>query len=167
MLDIWAYSPFLFAIQCKTLYFLWCSNSLCFRIFTASMLGKIEGRRRNGCQRKRLLDGTNNSIDEFEQAPGDGGQGSLVSWGLWCLKESDTTKWLNKNNCLHLAGISKSALAILWSWSSLHTSEAIYLWLPFGESRQIHPQCDAKCPQNDSQIKMRFPKIAIFKPAVH
>ena len=164
---MWAYSPFLFALQCKTLYFLWCSNSLCFRIFTASMLGKIEGRRRNGCQRKRWLDGTTNSIDEFEQAPGDGGQGSLVSWGLWGLKESDTTKWLNNNNCLHLARIFKSALAILWSWSSLHTSEAIYLWLSFGESRQIHPQCDAKCPQNDSQIKMRFPKIAIFKPAVH
>ena len=42
---------------------------------------------------------------EFEQAPGDGeGQGSLVCYSPWGLKESDTTEQLNNNkysfNCL-------------------------------------------------------------------
>ena len=33
---------------------------------------------------------------EFEQAPGVGdGQGSLVCYGPWSLKESDTTEQLN------------------------------------------------------------------------
>ena len=34
------------------------------------MLGKIEGGRRRGRQRMRWLDGITNSIDEFEQTPG-------------------------------------------------------------------------------------------------
>ena len=36
------------------------------------MLGKIEGRRRRGQQRMRWLEGITDSMDEFEQAPGDG-----------------------------------------------------------------------------------------------
>ena len=33
---------------------------------------------------------------EFQKAPGvDDGQGSLACCSLWCLKESDTTDWLN------------------------------------------------------------------------
>ena len=33
---------------------------------------------------------------EFEQTPGDSeGQGSLACCSPWCLKESDTTEWLN------------------------------------------------------------------------
>ena len=41
------------------------------------MLGKIEGRRRRGRQRKRWLDGITDSTD-IEQTPGDGeGQRSL------------------------------------------------------------------------------------------
>ena len=43
------------------------------------MLGKIEGRRRRGQQRGRWLDGIIDSMDKFEQTPGDGeGQGSLA-----------------------------------------------------------------------------------------
>ena len=43
------------------------------------MLGKTEGTRRRGQHRTRWLDGTTNSMDVSEQAPGDGeGQGSLV-----------------------------------------------------------------------------------------
>ena len=43
------------------------------------MLGKIESRGRKGKQRVRWLDGITDSMDEFEQALGDGeGQGSLA-----------------------------------------------------------------------------------------
>ena len=43
------------------------------------ILGKIEGRSRSGQQRMRWLDGITDSVDEFEQALGDGeGQGSLA-----------------------------------------------------------------------------------------
>ena len=63
------------------------------------MLGKIEGRRRRGRQRMRWLDGISDSVDEFEQTPGDGeGQGSLVCCSPWSNKDSDTTEWLINNN---------------------------------------------------------------------
>ena len=54
------------------------------------MLEKIEGRRRRGCQRMRWLDGIIDSVDIFEQTPGDGeGPGSLVCCSPWDCKESD------------------------------------------------------------------------------
>ena len=60
------------------------------------MLGKIEGSRRRGRQRMRLLDGITDSMDEFEQAPGVGdGQGSLACYSPWGHKELDTTECLN------------------------------------------------------------------------
>ena len=34
---------------------------------------------------------------EFEQTPGDTGQGSLVCCSPWGHKELDTTEWLNNN----------------------------------------------------------------------
>ena len=62
-----------------------------------SMLGKIEGGRRRGCQRMRWvlchhqLDG-----HEFEQALGVGdGQGSPLCCIPWGHKESDSTERLN------------------------------------------------------------------------
>ena len=51
------------------------------------MVGKIKGRRRRGRQRMRWLDG---SIDSMDM--GLGGQGGLVCYGSWGLKESDTTE---------------------------------------------------------------------------
>ena len=43
------------------------------------ILGKTEGRRRKRQQRARWLDGITDSVDtEFEQAPGEGGEGTLV-----------------------------------------------------------------------------------------
>ena len=58
------------------------------------MLGKIEGRRRRGWQRMRVLDSITDSMDmnEFEQAPGDcGGQRSLACCSPWGYKGSDMT----------------------------------------------------------------------------
>ena len=62
------------------------------------MLWKIEGRRRRGRQRMRWLDGITDSTDEFEQTPGNRGQGSLMCCSPWGRKESDTTEWLRNNN---------------------------------------------------------------------
>ena len=60
------------------------------------MLRKIEGRRRSGWQRMRLLDGNHLNGHEFEQTLGDSeGQGSLACYSSWGLKESNTSKWLN------------------------------------------------------------------------
>ena len=64
----------------------------------ALMLGKIEGRRRRGWQRKRWLDGITDSIDAhgFGWIPGVGdGQRGLSCCGSWGHKESDVTEWLN------------------------------------------------------------------------
>ena len=61
------------------------------------MLGKIEGRRRRGCQRMRWLDGIINSMDmSLSKLRGVGdGQGSLVCCSPWGHKELDTTEQLN------------------------------------------------------------------------
>ena len=61
------------------------------------ILGKIEGRRRRGQQRTRWLDGITDSMDMFEQASGDEGQGSLACCTPWDCKESDTNEQLNNN----------------------------------------------------------------------
>ena len=63
------------------------------------MQGKIEGRRR-GWQRMRWLDGITDLMGhEFEQAWGHGeGQGSLVCYSPWGLKEVDMTEGLTNNN---------------------------------------------------------------------
>ena len=64
------------------------------------MLGKIEGKRRRGWQKMRLLEmvGWHHRLEghEFEQAPGVGdGQGSLASCSPWGHKELDMPEWLN------------------------------------------------------------------------
>ena len=58
------------------------------------MLGKIEGRRRRGQQRKRWLDGITDSVDVSLSEVGDG-QGGLACCDSWGHKESDTTERLN------------------------------------------------------------------------
>ena len=61
------------------------------------MLGKIEGKKRNGQQRMRWV-GWHHQLDgyEFEQALGVvDGHGGLVCCGSWDSKESDTTEQLN------------------------------------------------------------------------
>ena len=59
------------------------------------MLGKIEGRRRQGQQRIRWLDGITDSIDMSLGPEVSDGQGGLLCCSPWGLKESDTTEWLN------------------------------------------------------------------------
>ena len=57
------------------------------------MLGKIEGRRRGGCQRMRWLDGTTNAMDmnlgKLWEMVRD--REALVCCSPWGCKESDTT----------------------------------------------------------------------------
>ena len=57
------------------------------------MLGKIEGRRRRGCQRMSWLDGVTDAMDvRLGQTSGDGeGQGGLVCCSPESGKELDTT----------------------------------------------------------------------------
>ena len=57
------------------------------------MLGKIEGRRRSGWQRMRVLIGITDSMNmSFEQTLKDSeGQGIMVCHSPWGCKESDTT----------------------------------------------------------------------------
>ena len=64
------------------------------------MLGKIEGGRRRGQQRIKMVRWHNRlNENEFKQAPGDGeGQGSLACCRPWDHNESDTTEQLSNNN---------------------------------------------------------------------
>ena len=77
-------------------------------------LGKIEGRRRRGLkkvsfhfspkerQRMRQLDAI---TDEFEQALGGDGQGSLVYCSPWGHKESDMTEQLNRTELNRISAV--------------------------------------------------------------
>ena len=63
------------------------------------MLGKIEGRRRRGRQKRGLLDGITNPRDVSEQTLGDGeGQESLAFCSPYRLKESDMTEKVKNSN---------------------------------------------------------------------
>ena len=55
------------------------------------MLGKIEGRRRRGCQRTRWLDSITDEQELGQTLGDDEGQVSLESCSPWGHKESDTT----------------------------------------------------------------------------
>ena len=85
------------------------------------MLVKIEGRRK-GQQRIRWLDGITNSMDMFEQAPGDDeGQGSLACCSPWDRKELDMTEQLN--NTSH---IKNYFIAILKNSCSIYNRNHVY-----------------------------------------
>ena len=59
------------------------------------MLGKIEGRRRNGRQRMGWLDGITNWMDMSFSKLWELVMGSLVCCGPWGRKDSDMTERLN------------------------------------------------------------------------
>ena len=66
------------------------------------MLGKIEGRRRRGQQRRRWLDGITDSMDmSLSKEEDSEGQGSLACCSPWGHKESDMAEWLNNSNTLY------------------------------------------------------------------
>ena len=70
------------------------------------MLGKTDSKRRRGRQGRRWSESITNSMDEFEQTPGDGaGQGSLVCCSPRGCKELDMKEWLNNNKILKKCGI--------------------------------------------------------------
>ena len=69
------------------------------------ILGKIEGKRRRGQQRRRWLDSITYSVAMAEQTPGDSeGQGSLACCSPWGCKESDTTEQLNWSELNWISG---------------------------------------------------------------
>ena len=81
----------------------WNSNTLAtwweeLTLIQTLMLGKIEGRKRRGCQRMRWLDGITDATDmnlgKLQETWGTG----TVCCTPWGCKESDTTGWVNNNN---------------------------------------------------------------------
>ena len=70
-------------------------------------LGKIEGKRR-GRQRMRWLDGiTDSVVMSLSKLRDSEGQGSLVCYSPWGLKESDTTEQLNNNGSYQGCGVRR------------------------------------------------------------
>ena len=81
------------------------------------MLGKIEGRRRRGRQKMRMV-GRHHRLNEhgFGWTPGVGdGQGGLACCGSWGCKESDTTERLNWTE------INMTDLALIFSKVSFYS----------------------------------------------
>ena len=94
-------------------YLIWRADSL----EKTLILGKIEGRRRSGQQRKRWLDGITDLIDMSLSKHLDIVKGSLQCCSPWGRKESDTTEQLKKKqqlgylccplSCLHKDSFSQ------------------------------------------------------------
>ena len=110
-------------------------------------LGKTESRRRRGWQKMRWLDGIINSIDTFEQAPGDSdGQGSLACCSPWSRKESDTTEKLNwtELNWTSWTRDSEAATCRIYPWL-----EKVYLFNPRTQQKaSYHMQLGIHTPSD-------------------
>ena len=67
------------------------------------LLGKIEDRRRRGCQRMRWMDSVTDAMNINLGKLGDAeGQGSLTCCSPWGCKEPNTTEWLNNKKLEHI-----------------------------------------------------------------
>ena len=97
------------------------------------MLGKIEGRRRRGMTEDEMV-GWHHWLNghEFEQALGIGdGQGSLVCYSPWGLKESDMTErlsWTEMLLCISIKYIKSGCLSFWWYWELLSRSINYLEW---------------------------------------
>ena len=92
------------------------------------MLGKIEGRRRRGCQRMRWLDSITDAMNMNLgklQAMVREREGWHVAWGC---KESDTTGQLNNNNSL-FALCLKSVFYVCISIPTLQIGSSVPFFL--------------------------------------
>ena len=81
------------------------------------MLGKIEGRRRRGQLRTRWLDDISDSMDEFQQTPGDGEERRVLECcSPQARKVLDTTEQLKSNNKGYLifTGPGSSKRPLCW-----------------------------------------------------
>ena len=95
------------------------------------MLGKIEGRRRRGQQRMRLV-GWHHQLDghEFEPASGFGdGQGSLVCCSPWCCKDLDRTEQQNWTETNFVGLVNKLDLGThFWNETCLYVGDLLYIF---------------------------------------
>ena len=85
------------------------------------MLGKIEGRKRRGQQRRRWLEGITDSMDE---TPGVGdGQGGLACCGPWGRKELDTTELKNFNGIIQYVWLLLISIITMSRTPDKHTNQ--------------------------------------------
>ena len=88
------------------------------------LLGKIEGKRSRRGQRMTWFDSITDSMDKFEQAPGDAAsQGSLACCSPWVCKESDMTEQLTTNNNY----IKDLVIRSFWAYGSLYPVTAFFI----------------------------------------
>ena len=89
------------------------------------MLGEIDGKRRRGQQRMRLLDSITDSMDMNLSKPEEsGGQKSQACCSPWSCKESDMAEWLSSNDSYWKWLSSVQSLSRVWlfatPWTAAH-----------------------------------------------
>ena len=146
------------------------------------MLGEIDGKRRRGQQRMRLLDSITDSMDMNLSKPEEsGGQKSQACCSPWSCKESDMAEWLSSNDSYWKWLSSVQSLSRVWlfatPWTAAHqaslsiTNSQSLLRLMFIESVMpsnhpilCHPLLlpsvfpSIRVFFNESALRIRWPK---------